>query len=465
MALKFFNTLSRRKEIFRPLNGKNVGMYTCGPTVYDFAHIGNFRAYVWEDLLRRYLKYKGYKVKQVMNLTDVDDKTIKGSRAQGISLQEFTEKYKKAFFEDIAKLNIERVEIYPSATEHINEMVALIRELLKKKYAYKGEDGSIYYNIKKFKNYGKLSKFKLRKLIAGKRVKQDEYAKEVASDFALWKAWDENDGDVFWETALGKGRPGWHIECSAMSMKYLGETFDIHTGGIDNMFPHHENEIAQSEAATGKRFVKCWMHCRHLLVDGKKMSKSLGNFYTPRDLQKYDANAIRYLLLATHYRKELNFTLQGLEGAKNIVGHLNETIRRLKDANGKENEIVYALIKKIKIEFESAMDDDLDITKALSALSEFEKQMNKAIDAGELSRNNANVAIEFLQSVDSVLGIMKFESGKLELSAEVEKLIEERENARKGKDFAKADEIRAKLKEMGYALDDTPEGAKARKIA
>ena len=465
MALKFFNTLSRRKEIFRPLNGKNVGMYTCGPTVYDFAHIGNFRAYVWEDLLRRYLKYKGYKVKQVMNLTDVDDKTIKGSRAQGIPLQEFTEKYKKAFFEDIAKLNIERVEIYPSATEHINEMVALIRELLKKKYAYKGEDGSIYYNIKKFKNYGKLSKFKLRKLIAGKRVKQDEYAKEVASDFALWKAWDENDGDVFWETALGKGRPGWHIECSAMSMKYLGETFDIHTGGIDNMFPHHENEIAQSEAATGKRFVKCWMHCRHLLVDGKKMSKSLGNFYTPRDLQKYDANAIRYLLLATHYRKELNFTLQGLEGAKNIVGHLNETIRRLKDANGKENEIVYALIKKIKIEFESAMDDDLDITKALSALSEFEKQMNKAIDAGELSRNNANVAIEFLQSVDSVLGIMKFESGKLELSAEVEKLIEERENARKGKDFAKADEIRAKLKEMGYALDDTPEGAKARKIA
>ena len=465
MALKFFNTLSRRKEIFRPLNGKNVGMYTCGPTVYDFAHIGNFRAYVWEDLLRRYLKYKGYKVKQVMNLTDVDDKTIKGSRAQGISLQEFTEKYKKAFFEDIAKLNIERVEIYPSATEHINEMVALIRELLKKKYAYKGEDGSIYYNIKKFKNYGKLSKFKLRKLIAGKRVKQDEYAKEVASDFALWKAWDSADGDVFWETALGKGRPGWHIECSAMSMKYLGETFDIHTGGIDNMFPHHENEIAQSEAATGKRFVKCWMHCRHLLVDGKKMSKSLGNFYTPRDLQKYDANAIRYLLLATHYRKELNFTLQGLEGAKNIVGHLNETIRRLKDANGKENEIVYALIKKIKIEFESAMDDDLDITKALSALSEFEKQMNKAIDAGELSRNNANVAIEFLQSVDSVLGIMKFESGKLELSAEVEKLIEERENARKGKDFAKADEIRAKLKEMGYALDDTPEGAKARKIA
>ena len=465
MALNFFNTLSRRKEIFRPLNGKNVGMYTCGPTVYDFAHIGNFRAYVWEDLLRRYLKYKGYKVKQVMNLTDVDDKTIKGSRAQGIPLQEFTEKYKKAFFEDIAKLNIERVEIYPSATEHINEMVALIRELLKKKYAYKGEDGSIYYNIKKFKNYGKLSKFKLRKLIAGKRVKQDEYAKEVASDFALWKAWDENDGDVFWETALGKGRPGWHIECSAMSMKYLGETFDIHTGGIDNMFPHHENEIAQSEAATGKRFVKCWMHCRHLLVDGKKMSKSLGNFYTPRDLQKYDANAIRYLLLATHYRKELNFTLQGLEGAKNIVGHLNETIRRLKDANGKENEIVYALIKKIKIEFESAMDDDLDITKALSALSEFEKQMNKAIDAGELSRNNANVAIEFLQSVDSVLGIMKFESGKLELSAEVEKLIEERENARKGKDFAKADEIRAKLKEMGYALDDTPEGAKARKIA
>ncbi len=230
MTLKFFNTLTRRKEIFRPLHGKEVHMYTCGPTVYDFAHIGNFRAYVWEDLLRRYLEYRGFKVKQVMNLTDIDDKTIKGARAQGISLQEYTQKYKDAFFGDIAKLNIERAEFYPSATSHINEMVALIQKLLKKKYAYRGEDGSIYFNIKKFKNYGKLSKFRLRKLIAGKRVKQDEYAKEVASDFALWKAWDSADGDVFWNTALGKGRPGWHIECSAMSSKYLGSTFDIHTG-------------------------------------------------------------------------------------------------------------------------------------------------------------------------------------------------------------------------------------------
>ena len=465
MPLKFFNTLTRRKEIFRPLRGKNVGMYTCGPTVYDYAHIGNFRAYVWEDLLRRYLKYRGFRVKQVMNLTDVDDKTIKGARAQGISLQEFTEKYKKAFFGDIAKLNIEKVEIYPSATEHINEMVALIQKLLKKKYAYRGEDGSIYYNIKKFKNYGKLGKFKLRKLIAGKRVKQDEYAKDVASDFALWKAWDSADGDVFWNTALGKGRPGWHIECSAMSMKYLGSTFDIHTGGIDNMFPHHENEIAQSEAATGKKFVKYWMHCRHLLVNGKKMSKSLGNFYALGDLKDYDASAIRYLLLATHYRKELNFTLQGLEGAKNIVGHLNETIRRLKDANGNENKNMQKLIKNTKIKFEKAMDDDLDITKALSALSEFEKQINKAIDANELSRNNATAVIEFLKSVDSVLGVMKFESEKLELSAEVKKLIEEREIARKEKNFARADELRNKLKELGYALDDTLGGAKARKIA
>ncbi|MBI2529756.1 MAG: cysteine--tRNA ligase [Candidatus Diapherotrites archaeon] len=465
MALKFFNTLSRRKETFKPLKGKEVRMYTCGPTVYDYAHIGNFRAYVWEDILRRYLKYRGFRVKQVMNLTDVDDKTIKGAHAQGIPLQDFTSKYKKAFFGDIAKLNIEKAEIYPSATEHINEMVALIQKLLRKKIAYKGEDGSIYYNIKKFKNYGKLSKFRLRKLIAGKRVKQDEYAKEVASDFALWKAWDSADGDVFWETPLGKGRPGWHIECSAMSMKYLGETFDIHTGGIDNMFPHHENEIAQSEAATGKKFVKCWMHCRHLLVENKKMSKSLGNFYALRDLQNYDASAIRYLLLATHYRKELNFTLQGLEGAKNIINHFNETIRRLQNAAGKENKNMQKLIREIKAEFESAMDDDLDITKALSALSGFEKQINKAIDAGELSGNNAKEAIEFLRGIDSVLGIMKFESGELKLGAEVERLIEERENARKEKNFARADEIRAKLKELGYALDDTPEGAKARKIA
>ena len=267
--LKFYNTMSRRLEDFEPINPPNVGMYTCGPTVYDYAHIGNFRAYVWEDLLHRYLTFKGYNVTQVMNLTDVDDKTIKGSQKLGISLAEYTEKYKKAFFEDIDTLNIQRAQVYPSATEHIDDMVRLIQMLLDKGIAYRSDDGCIYYSIAKFPEYGKLSGKKPEHLIEGARIKHDEYEKEEWADFALWKAWTPDDGDVFWETPLGKGRPGWHIECSAMSMKYLGESFDIHTGGEDNIFPHHENEIAQSEGATGKKFVKYWLHCAHLIVEGR----------------------------------------------------------------------------------------------------------------------------------------------------------------------------------------------------
>ncbi|MEM7819165.1 MAG: cysteine--tRNA ligase, partial [Candidatus Aenigmatarchaeota archaeon] len=284
MVLKLFNTLTRKKEVFKPIKKNEVRMYTCGPTVYDFAHIGNFRTYVWQDILKRWLLFKGFKVKHVMNLTDIDDKTIKGAREQGISLREFTEKYIKAFFEDSKTLNLLPADVYPRATEHIREIVELIKILIEKGYAYKGEDGSIYYDISKFKDYGKLSKLKIKELKAGARVKSDSYTKEEAYDFALWKAWDPEDGEVFFETEIGKGRPGWHIECSAMSMKYLGETFDIHTGGVDLIFPHHENEIAQSEAATGKKFVNYWLHAEHLIVEGRKMSKSLGNFYTLRDL-------------------------------------------------------------------------------------------------------------------------------------------------------------------------------------
>src|SRR3989338_1743942 len=278
MTLKLYNTLTRRKEVFKPLKGKVVGIYSCGPTVYGFAHIGNFRAYIFSDLLRRYLKYKGYKVKQVMNLTDVDDKTIKGSRNRGIPLAEYTLKYKQAFFENIKTLNIGQVEVYPEATKHIREMVGLVKKLLKKGYAYQSGDGSIYYDISKFADYGKLAHLDMDGLKEGARIKHDEYAKEKAQDFALWKAYDNEDGDVFWETELGKGRPGWHIECSAMSMKYLCKTFDIHTGGTDTMFPHHENEKTQSEAAPGYKDVNNWLHCEHLMVEGKKMSKSLGNF-------------------------------------------------------------------------------------------------------------------------------------------------------------------------------------------
>ena len=279
-----FNTLTRRKEPFTPLEIGKVKMYTCGPTVYDYAHIGNFRAFLFEDLLKRWLLLQGFKVTHVMNLTDVDDKTIRGSQKQGLPLRQFTDFYIKAFFEDIKTLNILAADVYPRATDRIPEMVALIKTLMDKGYAYRGEDGSIYYCISKFPDYGKLSKLKTAELKAGARVSQDEYAKEEAQDFALWKAWTPEDGDVFWETELGKGRPGWHIECSAMSMKYLGETFDIHCGGVDNIFPHHENEIAQSEAASGKKFVNYWLHNEHLQVEGKKMSKSLGNYYTLRDL-------------------------------------------------------------------------------------------------------------------------------------------------------------------------------------
>ena len=333
----FFNTLTRRKEVFKQINSKEVGMYTCGPTVYDYAHIGNFRAFIFEDLLKRWLKYRGFIVRHVMNLTDVDDKTIKGSKTKGIDLGQYTEFYAKAFFEDVATLNIEPADHYPRATEHIPEMEALIQTLLVKCYAYKGEDKSIYFAINKFLDYGKLSKIQLQQLKTGARVKTDEYAKEEAQDFALWKAYTPEDGDVYWETSLGKGRPGWHIECSAMSMKYLGETFDIHCGGIDNMFPHHENEIAQSEAATGKPFVHYWLHNEHLQVDGKRMAKSLGNYYTLRDLQtkNCDPKAIRFLLLSTHYRQQFNFTFEGLEASKGAIERLINLMHRLQNANGK----------------------------------------------------------------------------------------------------------------------------------
>lgn len=311
-------------------------MYTCGPTVYDYSHIGNMRAFLFEDLLKRWLEYRGFKVTHVMNLTDVDDRTIKAARSQGIPIKQHTERFIQAFFEDIAILNIEKADVFPKATDHIPGMVALVKKLLDKGYAYRSEDGSIYFNISKFKDYGKLAKIQVGELKAGARVKVDEYEKEQASDFVLWKAWDPDDGDVFWETEIGKGRPGWHIECSTMSMKYLGETFDIHCGGVDNLFPHHENEIAQSEAATGNKFVNYWLHNEHLLVEGKKMAKRLGNYFTVRDLtaKGYDPVAIRYLMMSTHYRQQLNFTFEGLDAAKKTLDRLTNFMHRLLEANG-----------------------------------------------------------------------------------------------------------------------------------
>jgi cysteinyl-tRNA synthetase len=456
-----FNTLSRKKESFTPIQNGLVKLYTCGPTVYDYAHIGNFRAFLFEDILKRWLLYKGYKVNHIMNLTDIDDKTIKGSQKQGIPLRKYTDFYSTAFFEDIKALNIAPADMYPRATDHIPEMVQIIKTLLEKGVAYKGEDGSIYFSVCKFPEYGKLSHLKVGELKAGARVSQDEYAKEEAQDFALWKAWTPEDGDVYWETELGKGRPGWHIECSAMSMKYLGETFDIHCGGIDNMFPHHENEIAQSEAATGKTFVDYWMHNEHLQVEGKKMSKRFGNFYTLRDLlaKGYDPITIRYLLISTHYRQQFNFTFEGLESSKAAVERLRNFVRRLHEVqNGTSTEKVATLTQKLEACFGGSMDDDLNVGIALSSLFDFVREMNSLLDVNLVSKEEAALAIGLMKRIDSVLGVIGEVKAEEELSADIDALVQQREEARKAKNWKEADAIRAQLKAMGIVLEDTAQG-------
>jgi cysteinyl-tRNA synthetase len=461
MPLLLYNTLTRKREKFRPLHGKEVKMYSCGPTVYDYAHIGNFRAYIVSDLLRRYLEYIGYKVRLVMNITDVDDKTIKGSARQGVPLAKYTAKYKLAFFDDVKKLNIKQASVYPEATKHIPEMVKIVKSLMKRGLAYKSEDGSVYYDISKFRDYGKLSHMRIRELKAGARVSQDQYEKGQAHDFALWKAWSEQDGDVGWETPVGKGRPGWHIECSAMSMKYLGGTFDIHTGGVDLIFPHHENEIAQSVGATGRPFVKHWVHNEHLLVNGRKMSKSLGNFYTLRDLlgKGHSPKAIRYLLLATHYRQKLNFTMSGLGAASNSVNRLLDFMDMLENVKaGKSNPDIRKKVDKTRKKFEKAMDNDLNISGALAAIFDFVKDVNKLADQGKLSMKDASLVKKLMLGFDGVLGVLEAE--KVDIGKDVEKLINEREEARRKRDFKKSDRIRARLREMGVILEDTPSGIK-----
>jgi cysteinyl-tRNA synthetase len=460
-SICIFNTLTRQKDQFKPIKTGEIKIYTCGPTVYDYAHIGNFRAFLFEDLLKRWLKYRGFKVTHIMNLTDIDDKTIKGSQAKGIPLRQYTDFYVKAFFEDIGKLGVEQAEVYPRATDHVPEMVEIIKTLLSKGVAYRGEDGSIYYAVSKFAEYGKLSHLKVGDLKAGARVSQDEYAKEEAQDFALWKAYTPEDGDAYWETELGKGRPGWHIECSAMSMKYLGETFDIHCGGIDNMFPHHENEIAQSEAATGKIFVNYWMHNEHLQVEGKKMSKRLGNFYTLRDLlaKGYDPIVIRYLLISTNYRQQFNFTFEGLEAAKGAIDRLKNLTRRLHDQEGKGSDGKVAMqIERVKQCFGEAMDDDLNISIALAALFDFVREINNLLDAGLVSKEEASEVGGIMMQFDSVLGVI----GKVEveesLPDDIDALVQKREAARKAKNWKEADQIRAQLKAMGIVVEDTAQG-------
>jgi cysteinyl-tRNA synthetase len=463
-SICLFNTLNRRKEAFKPLEEGKVKIYTCGPTVYDYAHIGNFRAFLFEDLLKRWFTYRGFKVTHVMNLTDIDDKTIKGSQKQGVPLKQYTDFYAKSFFEDIKALNIEAADVYPRATEHIPEMVAIIKTLMAKGFAYKGEDGSIYYAVCKFPNYGKLSNIKVDELKAGARVSQDEYAKEEVQDFALWKAWVPEDGDVYWETELGKGRPGWHIECSAMAMKYLSETFDIHCGGVDNMFPHHENEIAQSEAATGKKFVDYWMHNEHLQVEGKKMSKRLGNFYTLRDLlaKGYDPIAIRYLLMSTHYRQQFNFTFEGLESAKGAVDRLRNFVRRLHDVEGGSDSKgkVATFVAKLEACFGGSMDNDLDIGIALASLFDFVHEINSLLDANSVSKQEAADIGGVMMRLDEVLGVIGKVQAEEALSSDIDVLMQKREEARKAKNWKEADAIRAQLKAMGIVLEDTAQGVR-----
>ncbi len=462
MALKVYNTLKRKKEEFVPLKGKQVGLYTCGPTVYNYPHIGNYRAYVFGDLLKRVLKAQGYTVTHIMNITDVDDKTIRDSQKAKKSLKAFTQEYENAFFEDLETLGIQNADVFPRATEHIKEMIDLIQQLLKKGNAYESEDG-IYFKINSFKNYGKLARIKLADLEAGAsgRVTADEYAKENANDFALWKFYTPADGDVVWDAPFGKGRPGWHIECSAMSMKYLGPQFDVHTGGVDLIFPHHQNEIAQSEGATAKPFVKYWLHNEWLLVDGKKMSKSMGNFYTLRDIlaKGYDPLAIRYLYLGTHYRQKFNFTFEGLDAAKQAVQRIQDCYANLADADAvQHNKDVHKRIDELKKQFGKAMDDDLDTPPALAALFEFVKDVNVMLANKELSKKDGQAFREAFEEVDQIFGILK--KKEKPLAKDLQKLIDDREAARAAKQWKKADELRDELRKKGIILEDSAHGVR-----
>jgi len=464
MAIRLFNTLARMIEAFEPLVAGKVDMYTCGPTVYNYAHIGNFRAYVFEDLLRRHLKYRGYRVTQVMNLTDVEDKIIRGCRETGKPLKEFTAPFVQAFFEDLDVLGAERAEHYPAATDHIPEMVELIKTLRDKGHTYEA-GGSIYFRLSSFPEYGRLSHFDMSKLKEGAsgRVDVDEYSSEDARDFALWKAYDEQDGTVFWETEIGKGRPGWHIECSAMSMKYLGSTFDIHTGGVDNMFPHHENEIAQSECATGRPFVKYWLHCAHLVVEGRKMAKSLGNFFTLRDLVEagHKPLAIRWVLIATHYRQPNNFTFEALDAANQALNRIRDFRLRLAEIRGGGSNLEKE-IAACEGAFGNALDDDLNISAALGAVFDFIRDTNKSVDRNEVGAEGAQRALAMLDRMNAVTGLFA-PPAESQVPQEVMDLVKQRQQARRDKDFARADAVRAELTRMGWLVEDTPDGPRVKR--
>ena len=461
--LKLHNTLTGADEAFRTIEEGVVRLYTCGPTVYDYAHIGNFRTFVFQDLLRRYLVFRGFRVIHVMNITDVDDRIIQNARGQGMSLKDYTEKYTEAFFEDSRTLRIELPELMPRATAHIPEMVALIKRLEAKGYTYR-KDGSIYFSISRFRDYGKLSKADFSGIQPGARVDTDKYDKENARDFALWKA--PKEGEDFWETEIGPGRPGWHIECSAMSMKYLGETFDIHCGGADLVFPHHENEIAQSEAATGKPFVHYWLHPEFLIVEGEKMSKSLGNQFTLRDLlAKGPApEAIRYLLLSVHYRRQLNFTWDGLRQAEASLQRLEDFLVRMSeiaDSSAPGAEFA-AEVSGARQRFAEAMDDDLNTSAALAVVYDFVRWANQKVEQGQVAGGDARAAVDFLRELDKVFAVLRDRTGLVD--ADILEMIEQRTAARRRRDFAESDRIRDYLLEKGIQLEDTRDSTRWKRL-
>jgi cysteinyl-tRNA synthetase len=461
--LKFTNTLSGRLEEFRPINEGEVRMYYCGPTVWDYGHIGNFRSGIFTDILSRYLRFKGFRVTHVMNITDVEDRIITLSQKNNVTIDEYTAKYIEALWEDFDALGCARPDITPRATRHIPEMVSIIERLEERGHAYRSDD-SVYYRISSFPEYGKLSKINFAGNIAGasERVDTDKYDKEDARDFALWKGAESPD-EPAWDSSLGRGRPGWHIECSAMSMKYLGETFDIHAGGIDLVFPHHENEIAQSEGATGKPFAKYWIHFEHLKVDGESMSKSKGNFYTFRDVaaRGFAPVAVRYFLLSVPYRKQLNFTFEALRGAEKTVMGLRAFRSRLKDARveqGANPSLQEAAARALR-DFEAGMDDDLNTSVALAALHNLAREVNTAIDEHKLREDNKLELLALLDRLNSVLNIFEDEQAVM-LDADIQTLIDERQEARRRRDFARADQIRDQLASLGITLEDTKDGVR-----
>jgi cysteinyl-tRNA synthetase len=463
MPIKFYNTYSRQIETFTPIAPPKVKLYTCGPTVYSNAHIGNFRAYVFEDLLQRHLEARGFDVQRVMNLTDVDDKTIRGSREAGISLPDFTAKFKQSFFEDLESLRIKRAQHFPAATdpENLTKMIEMIEQLIEQDIAYQAEDRSIYFRINRYPDYGKLAHLNLEELRPSGRIQTDEYEKESIGDFALWKAWDEKDGPIGWDAPWGKGRPGWHIECSAMATRLLGPELDIHCGGVDNIFPHHEAEIAQSECVTHRKFVRHWLHNAHLLVEGQKMSKSLGNFYTVRDLlnKGFSGRELRYALIRVNYRLPLNFTFDGLNEARQSLLRLDEWIRRLGDIAGNATPVLNFIPAQSDTFFE-ALDDDLNISAALAELFDQVRAANRSMDRAELTAGQAAALLRWWDRINQVLQLQEEEE---RIPERVTKLLGQRDVARRGKDWAESDAIRRQIEQLGWLVKDTKNGQKLTK--